>query len=220
MRTRSIAGVTAAVRLACCIVLGACWLAAQNAPNLILNNGKILTVDANFSIAQAVAITDNKITAVGTSADIMKLAGPNTQVIDLKGRTVVPGLMDTHLHYSGLEDAGAYTEPERAECEVDWRGVQTKEDVLNQISNIIAKYKFKPGEWIHFINKLSFMGAGNETTIRQADILFNQLNRWELDKAAPKNPIIMSEGIPEYNGLLINGVAMDILMKNYGDFVK
>jgi len=220
MRTRSIAGVTAAVRLACCIVLGACWLAAQNAPNLILNNGKILTVDANFSIAQAVAITDNKITAVGTSADIMKLAGPNTQVIDLKGRTVVPGLMDTHLHYSGLEYAGAYTEPERAEFEVDWRGVQTKEDVLNQISNIIAKYKFKPGEWIHFINKLSFMGAGNETTIRQADILFNQLNRWELDKAAPKNPIIMSEGIPEYNGLLINGVAMDILMKNYGDFVK
>jgi predicted amidohydrolase YtcJ len=50
--------------------------------------------------------------------------------------------------------------------------------------------------------------------------LFNQLDRWTLDTAVPNNPIIMSKGIPEYNGLLINGVAMDILMKNYGDFVK
>src|SRR5262245_36483972 len=72
-------------------------LAAQ-APDLILTNGKVLTVDAQFSVAQAVAITGNKISAVGTSADVAKLAGPNTQVIDLKGRTVTPGLMDTHRH--------------------------------------------------------------------------------------------------------------------------
>ena len=211
-----------AMRVACLLVLCACVLVAQqaNQPSLILNNGKILTVDKNFSIAQAVAVTGNKITAVGTSADIMKLAGPNTQVIDLKGRTVVPGLMDTHFHYSGLEYGGDLSNPERADFPVDWRGVRTKEDVLNQISGIIAKYKIKPGEWIHFTNQLSFMGDANPTTILQADILFNQLNVTELNKAAPNNPIIMSEGIPEYNGLLINGVAMDILWKNYGDFIK
>jgi len=208
--------------LACALVLGVPLAAAPqaNQPNLILHNGKVLTVDAKFSIAEAVAVTGKSITAVGSNADIMKLAGPNTQVIDLKGRTVTPGLMDTHLHYSGLEYGGELTETQKTVYRVDWRGVRTKEDVLNQISAIIAKYKFKPGEWIHFDNTISFMGELSETTLQQGDILFNQLNRWELDKAAPNNPIIMSEGIPEYNGLLINGVAMDILMKNYGDFIK
>ena len=66
--------------------------------DLILHHGKIVTVDGNFSIAEAVAISGNKILAVGSSADILKLAGPATQVIDLKGRTVVPGLVDTHRH--------------------------------------------------------------------------------------------------------------------------
>jgi len=209
------------ISLVCCIVLSAAWLAAQQKPaDLILHNGKVLTVDSKFSIAQALAVTGNTITAVGSSEDVMKLAGPNTQVIDLKGRTVVPGLLDTHLHYTGLDYGGKLPEPERAVYEIDWRGVRTKEDVLNQISGIIEKYKIKPGEWIHFDNQISFMGEGNETTELQGDILFNQLNRYLLDKAAPKNPIIMSEGIPEYNGLLLNGVAMDILWKNYGDFIK
>jgi predicted amidohydrolase YtcJ len=103
---------------------------------------------------------------------------------------------------------------------VDWGAVKTKEDVLNQLSGIVKKYNIPPGEWIHFNNSVGFGGEANPTTILHGDILFNQLNRWELDKAVPNNPIIMSEGIPEYNGLLINGVAMDILMKNYGDFIK
>src|SRR6266404_3394539 len=101
------------VRLVCCVALGACWLAAQQgSADLILRNGKVLTVDRNFSIAQAVAVTGNKITAVGQDADVMKQAGPNTQVIDLMGRMVIPGLMDTHLHYTGLEYGGTLPEPE------------------------------------------------------------------------------------------------------------
>jgi len=208
------------LRLVCCVTLCAGWVAAQTAPTMILHNGKVLTVDSKFSVAQAIAVTGNKISAVGSDADVLKMAGPNTQKIDLKGRTVVPGLMDTHLHYSGLEYGGELTEDQRAVYKVDWRGVHKKEDVLNQISGIIAKYKIPSGKWIHFANTISFMGEKNDTTLEQGDILFNQLNRWELDKAAPNNPIIMSEGIPEYNGLLLNGVAMDILMKEYGDFVK
>jgi predicted amidohydrolase YtcJ len=128
--------------------------------------------------------------------------------------------MDTHLHYTGLDYGGNLSEPERAEYRIDWRGVRTKEDVLNQIKGIIAKYKIPKGEWLLFQNELSFMGEGNETTEIQGKILFQELNRWELDKAAPDNPIIMSEGIPQYNGLLLNGVAMDILWKDYGDFIK
>ena len=211
------------MRLVGCVVLCASGLAAQQRPaDLILRNGKILTVDANFSIAQAIAVTGSKISAVGSDADVMKLSGPDTQVIDLKGRTVTPGLMDTHLHYTGM-NFGAYmkyTEPQLAIYRVDWSGVKTKDDVLNQIAGIIKKYNFRPGEWIHFNNAVGFMGQANDVTRLHGDIMFNQLNRWELDKAAPNNPIIMSEGIPEYNGLLINGVAMDILWKEYGDFIK
>src|SRR5687767_9066238 len=92
-------GLAAARRAVFLIIVGAGWAAAQQ-PDIILTNGKVVTVDPRFSIAQAVAITGNTISAVGTSADVAKLAGPSTQVIDLKGRTVTPGLMDTHRHYS------------------------------------------------------------------------------------------------------------------------
>ena len=133
---------------------------------------------------------------------------------------MIPGIMDTHLHYTGLEYGATLSEPEKAVYNVDWRGVQTKEDVLTQVKNIIDKYHIKPGVWIHFNNQLGFSAEGTDSTKIQANILFNQLNRWELDKASPNNPIIMSEGIPEYNGLLVNGVAMDIVWKKYGDFIK
>jgi predicted amidohydrolase YtcJ len=194
------------------------WLVAQQGPaDLILHNGKVMTVDANFSTAQAVAVTGSTITAVGSNADVMRLSGPNTQVIDLKGRTVTPGLMDTHRHYSA---DGTTTEQERMSFRVDWGAVKTKEDVLSQISGIIQKEKIPAGQWIHLRNSVGFMGNATPTTALHSQILFQELNRWELDKAAPNNPIIMTEGIPEYNGLLINGVAMDILWKEYGDFIK
>ena len=70
---------------------------AQNADTILIN-GKILTADAQFSIQQALAVRDGKIEAVGTNAAIRKAAGPKSQVIDLGGRTVIPGLIDSHMH--------------------------------------------------------------------------------------------------------------------------
>src|SRR3990172_8983017 len=98
-----------ALRLIGVVVFSAGWLAAQQTADLILHNGKILTVDANFSMAQAVAVTGNQITAVGSDAEVMKLSGPATQVIDLKGRTVIPGLMDTHRHIYSPDYDGTMT---------------------------------------------------------------------------------------------------------------
>src|SRR5947209_2302220 len=66
--------------------------------DLILHNGKIVTVDARFSVQQAVAVKGGKITAVGRDAEVLKERGPATRVIDLKGRTVLPGLFDSHVH--------------------------------------------------------------------------------------------------------------------------
>src|SRR5712671_6388685 len=91
--------------LACVSLLAACsgpgLFTAASAPDLILYNGKIVTVDASFSIAQAVAIRGDRFAAVGPDAAIRPLAGPSTKLIDLRERTVIPGLMDGHLHNAG-----------------------------------------------------------------------------------------------------------------------
>jgi predicted amidohydrolase YtcJ len=72
--------------------------AQKQAADLALQHGVVLTVDAKDSVAQAVAIRDGRIVAVGTDADMTKLVGPGTKVVDLAGRTVTPGLIDTHIH--------------------------------------------------------------------------------------------------------------------------
>src|ERR1700719_2763554 len=104
MRLDSLKNFSPTTKMICLAALAAIWLAGYGllgqgqTADTVLRNGKILTVDNNFSTAEAVAITGNKITAVGSEADVMKAAGPNTKVIDLKGRTVIPGLIDTHAH--------------------------------------------------------------------------------------------------------------------------
>jgi predicted amidohydrolase YtcJ len=73
----------------------------SSSPDVIYYNGKIVTVDETFSVAQAVAITGDKFTAVGGNDAVRGLAGPGTRQIDLKGLTVTPGLTDNHLHNAG-----------------------------------------------------------------------------------------------------------------------
>ncbi len=69
-------------------------------PDLVLLNGKIVTVDEDFSIAEAVAIKDGKFVAVGSNAQIRNLVGDRTEVFDLEGETVLPGFNDPHLHFA------------------------------------------------------------------------------------------------------------------------
>ncbi|MEE8376157.1 MAG: amidohydrolase family protein [Acidimicrobiia bacterium] len=70
-----------------------------SAPGLILHNAQVVTVDESFTITEAIAISDGDIVAVGTSEDLMALAGPKTLVIDVGGRTVMPGFVDPHTHH-------------------------------------------------------------------------------------------------------------------------
>src|SRR6187401_3572963 len=76
---------------------GASAASAQVA-DTVLFNGKVLTVDQQFSTRSAVAVREGRIMAVGSDADVRKLAGPSTRTIDLQGRTVIPGLIDSHMH--------------------------------------------------------------------------------------------------------------------------
>ena len=85
------------ILLALALLMPSSILARTDA-DLILHNGKIITVDQNFSIQQAVAIKGGRITVVGDEKSVLADRGPKTQVIDLAGRTVLPGLIDSHLH--------------------------------------------------------------------------------------------------------------------------
>jgi len=112
-------------------------LLAQDTDTVFVN-GKILTADAAFSTQQALAVRDGKITAIGTTAQIRKLAGAKTKVIDLDGRTVIPGLIDSHMH--AIRAASFFA------TETDWAGVPTLGEAQERIrASAIAR---RPGEWI------------------------------------------------------------------------
>ena len=81
------------------VFLGAGIAGAQSPPDHILVNGKVFTVDGRFSSAQAIAVFGERFAAVGSNETIRKLAGKNTKVIDLKGKSVIPGLIDNHVHF-------------------------------------------------------------------------------------------------------------------------
>ena len=196
--------------------------AAQQPADLILFNGKVLTVDRNFSVAQAVAITGQKISAVGSDEQVLARAGPDSQTIDLKGRTVTPGLVDTHRHiYTAAEDdyEDLFTRGQLHRYTVDWRGVKSKDDVLAQVKGIFEKEAFEPGRWVYLTNRVSF-GDDRGSPLVHAEILYDRINQWELDKVTPEHPVLMSLGIQDINGLLLNKQAMDWVMSHHGDFVK
>ena len=161
-----------AVCLTIGIALSVCERLFAQEPDLILYHGKVVTVDQRFSIQEAVAVKDGRIQKVGPSADLLNLRAPRTQVVDLGGKTVLPGLMDSHVHPA---DA-CLTEFDHAIPEME-----TIQDVLNYIRSR-AKVA-KEGEWIQL--RQVFITRLREQRYPTRD---------ELDQAAPRNPVIFSTG--------------------------
>lgn len=145
-------------------------------PDLILINGKIITVDKDFSLRQAVAIRDEKIFAVGSTSRIKALAGPRTKVIDLKGRAVIPGLIDSHMHFLR---AGF-----RWRQEVRLDGARSVEEILSLIERRVSQ--LRPGDWI-----LTF-GGWHESQLQEK----RAPTRAELDRVAPNNPVMLRILLP------------------------
>src|SRR5215471_14030832 len=110
---------------------------AQNADAVLLN-GKIVTLDAATPIAEALAVRDGRIVAVGRSTEIRALAGPTTRVIALNGRTVIPGLIDSHMH--AIRAALFYA------TEVNWIGTRSIPEAMARIK--AAAQRARPGQWI------------------------------------------------------------------------
>ena len=110
---------------------------AQTA-DIILVHGKILTLDDHFSVREALAVSEGRIAALGRSIDIMRLAGRKTRVVDLRGRTVIPGLIDSHIH--AIRAALSYS------VEVSWIGASSLEEALGRVRE--AARAAKPGDWL------------------------------------------------------------------------
>src|SRR5207247_541312 len=146
---------------------------AQTADTVLLN-GKVVTVDPQFLIQEAIAIRDGKISAVGKTADVLKLAGPRTRVIDLQGRTVIPGLIDSHLH--AIRAAQTFS------TEVNWIGAASLGEALARISE--AARTMKPGAW------LIVAGGWNVQQFKEN----RRPTQAELVAAAPNNPVYVQLG--------------------------
>jgi predicted amidohydrolase YtcJ len=169
--------------------------------DVILHNGKIVTVDRNFSLHQAFAVQDHRILRVGANADILALRGDKTEVIDLAGKMVLPGLIDSHTHpVSAAMHEFDHPIPE-----------------MNSIADVLAYIK----------SRAAALGEGKWISVRQVFITRLKEQRYptraELDAAAPKNPVIFSTG-PDASvnslALKLSGIDKDFRVVGAGQIEK
>ena len=149
------------------------------APDLILANGRVLTADASNRVFEAVAIKAGHILAVGSSSEMLELRGPCTEVVNLKGRIVIPGLTDPHVH---LADDGA-----ASLNKIDVRDFGTNVRSIPHILEVVRAQtrEVPPGAWI--------VGTGSPMQdFRMPERRFPR--REELDDAAPNHPVSIGFG--------------------------
>src|SRR4051794_18351033 len=158
--------------------------------DLIVHHAKVVTVDAKFSIAEAVAVRDGKVLVVGSDADVLKHRGPKTRVIDAGGKVVLPGLMDSHSHPTGAALS-------------EWKEPLVDPKSLRDVFELIRKKAetTPEGEWI--VLRYVF-------PTRLDDARFP--TKTELDMAAPKHPVLYHAGpagIVNSMALKGSGVTLD-----------
>ena len=148
-------------------------------PDVVYHNGKVVTVDDAFSIAEAVAIRDGRIVAVGSNEEVRRLAASETQQIDLGGRTMLPGFYDNHVH---VGTGGASS--------ADYLEVPTPDDLRAVLEERTANVP--QGEWI--------VGG-----LKRPYFHMRMPSRWELDEIAPSHPVALSSG----HKMSVNSLALE-----------
>jgi predicted amidohydrolase YtcJ len=162
--------------------------ASAQTADTVLFNGKVVTVDREFSVREAIAISSGRVLATGSSAAMKKLAGEHGRLIDLGGRTVIPGLIDGHIH--GIRAALTFG------TEVSWIGVPSLKEALDRIRD--AARTQAAGSWI--------IVAGGWTEEQ-----FSEKRRptpQEIFQAAPNNPVYIQH---LYDWALLSPKAMEML---------
>ncbi len=169
--------------------------------DLIVHHAKIVTVDAKFSIAEAIAIQDGRIVALGDDESIFKLSGPKTKIIDADSRTVLPGLYDSHVHplmAATSELAGPLPE------------LHSLKDAFALIQKLAAK---KPaGEWV--VVRFAFPTRLDEGRLP---------TKAELDHVAPKHPVLYQAGpagVVNSLALKVSGITKNTPNPPGGEIVK
>ncbi len=154
------------------LLLGLVPARAAEEADLILHNGKVVTVDRDFAIRQALAVRGDRLMRVGTDEEVLSTKGPKTKVIDLAGKVVLPGLIDSHTHPTGAA---------MIEFDHPIPDMETIGDVL---------------DYIH--SRAETLGEGKWVVVRQVFITRLKEQRYptreELDRAAPRNPVLFATG--------------------------
>lgn len=143
-----------------------------NHAKVIFVNGSVITVDKNDRVCEAVAVDDNLIIGVGSSQEIKALAGPETLIVDLKGRSLLPGFVDAHCH------AGIYGTV-KLQIQCGSKDVHSIEDIKRVVS--LRAATISPGGWI--------LGRGyNHLALKQR----RHPTRWDLDEVAPDHKVFLT----------------------------
>jgi hypothetical protein len=167
---KTIAALSAVAALAACANQGGSQ--ATQAADTVYLNGKVITADRAFTIAQAVAVKDGKFVGVGSSAQMRAFVGAGTRTVDLQGRTMIPGLTDSHSH---MNNAGA------AETTAQMIGAKTVAEAQAAIAAFIKARKVPPGEWV----QTSRWHPPSQLKEQR------YLTRRELDAVSPDNPLFV-----------------------------
>ena len=162
--------------------------ARSQIPDTVMINGKIVTVDERSSTREALAIRDGRILALGTTAEIRKLAGAKSRVIDLKGHTVIPGLIDSHMH--AIRAALSFS------TEVNWIGASSLAEAVGRIHE--ASQTMKPGAWLIVAGGWNVQQFKEKRRPTQAELL----------AAAPNNPVYVQLG---YGWVMMTPAALKAL---------
>ncbi len=168
------------------LLLGLTPIQQPSGADIVFKNGNVYTVDAKTPRAEAIAVTKDRIVFVGSNAGAQKFVGSKTRVVDLKGNTVLPGLADAHQHLSGVGFR---------EMTLNLEGTTSLEDFLAKVKARVAQAK--PGEWV--------TGRGWIETHWKPPVF---PTRWDLDKVAPNNPVIL--GRADGHGSVANSAALNL----------
>src|SRR6188472_4054522 len=160
--------------------------------DLVLTNGRVLTVEDALPEAQAVAIKGDRIAAVGTSAEIRRYVGPATQVIDLNGQLAIPGLIDGHAHFLGVGEA---------QLNLNLMSTTSWEQIVAMVGEAVKTAK--PGEWI--------VGRGwhqEKWTSRPQPNVEGFPTHASLDAVSPNNPVLLTHA--SGHASFVNAKAMEL----------
>jgi predicted amidohydrolase YtcJ len=159
---------------------------------LVLTNGKIVTMEDGSPVVEALAATDGRIVAVGTAKKIARYVGPSTRLIDLKGRTAVPGFIDSHAHFTGVGEARMILDLTKAK---NW------DEIVALVAEAAAKAG--PGEWI--VGRGWHQEKWDRRPVPNVDGLpFHD----QLSAAAPRNPVFLEHA--SGHCCLANAMAMEL----------